>query len=149
MSSTYCEVALPVPLRSLFTYEIPGRLAGSIFVGSRVLVPFRNRAMTGVVVDASVRRPDPKLVALLAKAHDWFARLSSGRYDSVRAIARQEHVGSNYVTRVIYLAFLAPDIVQRIVRGEHPKELNADRVIRMVPLPDAWADQRTLFGSSS
>jgi len=46
MPHTYCEVALPVPLRSAFTYAIPERLAGSIFVGSRVLVPFRNRAMT-------------------------------------------------------------------------------------------------------
>src|ERR1700722_11160506 len=62
MSSTYCEVALPVPLRSLFTYEIPGRLAGSLFVGGRVLVPFWNPAQTGLGVDASVRRPDPKLV---------------------------------------------------------------------------------------
>ena len=59
MSFTYCEVALPVPLRSLFTYEIPERLAGSVCAGSRVVVPFRNRAMTGVVVEASVRRPDP------------------------------------------------------------------------------------------
>ena len=58
MSPTYCEVALPVPLRTLFTYEVPERLAGSICAGSRVLVPFRNRAMTGVVVEASVRRPD-------------------------------------------------------------------------------------------
>ena len=62
MSLTYCEVALPVPLRSLFTYEIPERLAGSVCAGSRVLVPFRNRAMTGVVVEASVRRPDPARV---------------------------------------------------------------------------------------
>jgi primosomal protein N' (replication factor Y) len=62
MSSTYCEVALPVPLRSLFTYQIPERLAGSICAGSRVLVPFRNRAMTGVVVEASVRQPDPARV---------------------------------------------------------------------------------------
>ncbi len=58
MPPTYCEVALPVPLRSLFTYEIPARLAGLVSAGSRVLVPFRNRAMTGVVVEASVRRPD-------------------------------------------------------------------------------------------
>src|ERR1700691_3682804 len=62
MPSNYCEVALPVPLRSLFTYEIPERLTGSICVGSRVLVPFRNRTMTGVVVQASVRRPDPERV---------------------------------------------------------------------------------------
>ena len=58
----YCEVALPVPLRSVFTYAIPERLAGSIFAGSRVLVPFRNRAMTGVVVELSSRRPDPARV---------------------------------------------------------------------------------------
>ncbi len=62
MPPTYCEVALPVPLRSLFTYEIPERLAGSVSVGSRVLVPFRNRAMSGVVVEAPVRRPDPQRV---------------------------------------------------------------------------------------
>ena len=62
MPFTYCEVALPVPLRSLFTYAIPERLADSICAGSRVLVPFRNRAMTGVVVEPSVRRPDPERV---------------------------------------------------------------------------------------
>ncbi|MBZ5699409.1 MAG: hypothetical protein LAN18_12785 [Acidobacteriia bacterium] len=55
MPATYCEVALPVPLHSLFTYAIPDRLAGLIVTGTRVLVPFRNRAMTGVVVEASSR----------------------------------------------------------------------------------------------
>jgi primosomal protein N' (replication factor Y) (superfamily II helicase) len=62
MSATHCEVALPIPLRSLFTYAIPDRLAGLIATGTRVLVPFRNRAMTGVVVEASSRCPDPERV---------------------------------------------------------------------------------------
>ena len=62
MPATYCEVALPVPLRSLFTYAIPDRLISSVCAGSRVLVPFRNRAMTGVVVEVSTRRPDPERV---------------------------------------------------------------------------------------
>ena len=62
MPATYCEVALPVPLRSLFTYAIPDRLASSICAGSRVLVPFRNRAMTGIVLEVSTRRPDPARV---------------------------------------------------------------------------------------
>ncbi len=70
MYPTYCEVALPVPLRTLFTYEIPERLAGSVFAGSRVLVPFRNLAMTGVVVDASVRRPDPSRVKKVREIAD-------------------------------------------------------------------------------
>ena len=50
------------------------------------------------------------------------------------------------MTRVIYLAFLAPDIVQAIVRGEQPVELTADRLIRMGPLPAGWSDQRVLLG---
>ena len=62
MPATYCEVALPIPVRTAFTYAIPERLVGSISVGSRVLVPFRNRAMAGVVLEIRDRRPDPERV---------------------------------------------------------------------------------------
>jgi site-specific DNA recombinase len=85
-------------------------------------------------------------VSLLNKAHDWFERLRLGRSDSVRAIARKEQVTGSYVARVIQLAFLAPDIVQRIQRAEHPLELNAQGLLRMVPLPLAWEEQRALLG---
>jgi hypothetical protein len=45
------------------------------------------------------------------------------------------------------LAFLAPDIVERILRGDHPSELNAERLLkRIVPLPIAWEEQRALLG---
>ncbi|MDO9313986.1 MAG: hypothetical protein Q7T97_05515, partial [Burkholderiaceae bacterium] len=99
--------------------------------------------------ESVTRGVDTKLVSLISKAHDWFERLSSGRCDSVQAIAQQEQiVSSSYVTRVIYLAFLAPDIVQRIVRGAQPVDLTADRLIRMGPLPVAWEDQRVLLGMS-
>jgi len=62
MSDTFCEVALPVPLRKVFTYAVPEHLAGMVCAGSRVLVPFRKRAMPGVVVGVSNRRPDPSVV---------------------------------------------------------------------------------------
>ena len=44
-----CEVALPVPLRSTFTYAAPASFAAPAS-GMRVVVPFRSRAMVGVVV---------------------------------------------------------------------------------------------------
>jgi primosomal protein N' (replication factor Y) len=50
MSLRYCNVALPVPLRRLFTYSVPSAFAETVQAGSRVLVPFRNRSMVGVVV---------------------------------------------------------------------------------------------------
>src|ERR1700680_1952340 len=45
-----CEVALPLPLRTTFTYRIPEALEGATVNGARVVVPFRNRAMLGVVL---------------------------------------------------------------------------------------------------
>ena len=94
----------------------------------------------------SMRRPDPKLIALVAKAQDWFERLRSGKSPSVEAIAQVEGISGSYVTRLIYLAFLAPDIVDRIRRGEQPVELTVDRIQRVVPLPPCWKAQRALLG---
>jgi primosomal protein N' (replication factor Y) (superfamily II helicase) len=54
----YCEVALTVPLRTTFTYAVPESLAGVIDAGSRVAVPFRNRAMIGVVLELRDEPPD-------------------------------------------------------------------------------------------
>ncbi len=96
----------------------------------------------------AVSRVDPKLIGLIGKAHDWFERLSSGRRDGVMAIAKEENISNDYVSRVINLAFLAPDIVQRIHRGEQPPDLNAERLMRIVPLPLAWAEQRKMLGMS-
>jgi primosomal protein N' (replication factor Y) len=62
MPVTYCEVALPVPLRALFTYAIPPSLEDTVAPGSRVLAPFRGRAKTGVVVSVSNGPPDPAVV---------------------------------------------------------------------------------------
>ena len=43
----YCEVAVPVPLRTTFTYAIPESLDGEPLVGRRVVVPFGKRAVIG------------------------------------------------------------------------------------------------------
>jgi primosomal protein N' (replication factor Y) (superfamily II helicase) len=49
MPPRFCEVALPVPMRSLFTYSIPARFDSEELIGRRALVPFRNRKMIGVI----------------------------------------------------------------------------------------------------
>ena len=63
MKRRYCEVALPVPLRSTFTYAIPEALNGESIAGRRVMVPFRNRAMVGVALSESDSPPqaNPKM----------------------------------------------------------------------------------------
>jgi primosomal protein N' (replication factor Y) len=51
----FCDVALPVPLDMAFTYRLGPNFAPRI--GGRVLVPFRQQRMTGVVVDLHDRKP--------------------------------------------------------------------------------------------
>jgi primosomal protein N' (replication factor Y) len=53
----YCEVALPVPLRTTFTYAVPDALEDLIVSGTRVVVPFRNRAMVGIVLERASHPP--------------------------------------------------------------------------------------------
>ncbi len=70
MGSRYCEVALAVPLRSTFTYAIPAPLADAVVPGNRVVVPLRNRAMVGVVLELSERRPEEHKIKEVAEVLD-------------------------------------------------------------------------------
>jgi primosomal protein N' (replication factor Y) len=58
MPERYCDVALPVPLRSTFTYAVPRALAREDLIGHRVVVRFRNRPVVGVALAESSRAPD-------------------------------------------------------------------------------------------
>jgi primosomal protein N' (replication factor Y) (superfamily II helicase) len=51
----FCDVALPVPLHMVFTYRV--HAGASPVVGGRVLVPFRQQRMTGIVVELHDRKP--------------------------------------------------------------------------------------------
>jgi primosomal protein N' (replication factor Y) len=58
MRFRFCNVALPVPLRTTFTYAVPEALRETVQPGSRVLVPFRKKSMVGVVVDLAESLPE-------------------------------------------------------------------------------------------
>jgi primosomal protein N' (replication factor Y) len=75
MTPRYCEVALPVPLRSTFTYAVPDSFQNEDLVGRRVLVPFRNRAMVGVGLSVSDRAPAIARVKEISELLDPIAAL--------------------------------------------------------------------------
>ena len=59
----FCDVSLPVPLDMVFTYRVPADAAP--IVGGRVLVPFRQQRMTGIVVELHDRNPSVQTKNLL------------------------------------------------------------------------------------
>jgi hypothetical protein len=59
-------------------------------------------------------------------------------------IGKRESLPKNYVSWLIRLAFLAPDIVEAIIQGNHPPELTAQTLItRRTNLPLQWHAQKT------
>ena len=55
-------------------------------------------------------------------------------------------MNASYFTRVLRLAYLAPDIVEAIVAGRQPPNLSANRLVRMLDLPMGWSGQREYLG---
>ncbi len=93
------------------------------------------------------REPDMGLLRVLARAYDVQRRLCDDPSLSVREIARQEQITSNYLYVVLRLRWLAPDIVTAIVNGRQPPQLSTKRLMRlMAKLPADWAAQRALLG---
>src|SRR4029077_13665022 len=70
MSLPFCNVALPVPLRTTFTYAVPDALRDSVQPGSRVLVPFRNKSLVGVVVECVQHAPESTKIREISKVMD-------------------------------------------------------------------------------
>jgi primosomal protein N' (replication factor Y) (superfamily II helicase) len=58
----FCDVALPVPLDMAFTYRVPA--GARPIIGGRVLVPFRQQRMTGVVVELHDGKPSVSTKAI-------------------------------------------------------------------------------------
>lgn len=71
MNCSFCNVALPVPLRTTFTYAVPESLRGAVQPGSRVLVPFRKKSLVGVVLEFVDVAPQGTKVREIARVLDF------------------------------------------------------------------------------
>lgn len=83
--------------------------------------------------------PTPLQLAL-ARGHKWLGLLESGAVDSLKEIAQQEDVDASYVSRMVNLTTLAPDIVAAILNDELPDHLTLFDLA--VDPPMLWEEQR-------
>ena len=65
--------------------------------------------------------------------------LESGRYSTVRDLAKAESINESYISRVLRLTLLAPVIIQSILEGQQPVGLELDGLLG--PIPQNWAQQ--------
>lgn len=86
---------------------------------------------------------DNTMVKALARAFRWQALLENGTYGCLDEIARAERIGASFVSRIIRLSLLAPDIVDAILDGRQPAHLTLKDL--MGPFPVEWSRQRYNF----
>ena len=84
-------------------------------------------------------RFDDALIKALARAYRWKRKLDVGTYATVGELAKGEKINESYVTRLLRLNLLAPDIVETILNGQ--TNLTVQSISK--PVSTIWADQRS------
>ena len=112
MSLPFCNVALPVPLRTTFTYAVPESLREIVQPGTRVIVPFRKKAMVGVIVELTDHAPADTKIREITKALDRVPALT------LKLIELGHWIANYYLAPVgeVFRAMLPPVIEMRTQR---------------------------------
>ena len=114
---------------------------------AEVDIPFAIRKRGGrklvVTPDGAAWAPRPRvdnaMVKALERAFRWRKMLDTGVYATLEDLARAKGVAPSYVSRVLRLTLLAPEIVEAILDGRQPAELQLDDLLRGIP--SEWEKQ--------
>lgn len=75
-------------------------------------------------------RADPTLVKALARGFRYQRMLDEGRYASITEMAEAERIERGYLGSLLRLTLLAPDLVEAVLNGRHPTDLQLSSMIR-------------------
>jgi hypothetical protein len=117
------------------TVHIPFRLVKR---GGRKEMQLPDRA-------SSSRKTDNTLIKALARAFRWKWMLESGEVATMAELAEHEGIAPSYMTRVLRLTLLAPDIVEAILAGTQEPEVTLARLLE--PFQLAWSQQSWEFAA--
>lgn len=79
------------------------------------------------------------MVKALARAFRWLKLMETGVFATVEEIAAAEKIHASYVSRILRLTLLAPDIVEAILDGRQPAEMTL--AVLMKPFAVGWREQ--------
>lgn len=83
------------------------------------------------------------MLIAIARGFRWRKLLDEGRYMSIRQMADDLGIVAPYMSRLIRLTFLAPDIIEAIVDGREPDGMSIEKLRR--PMPLLWEEQRCVL----
>lgn len=121
----------------------------------RVIIPLAIRRKNGrpkILPPADLepviaRAQDAHVLRAIARAWSWRRQLESGAASTIRDIAAAEKVSDRFISRMMRLAYLAPDVLEKLLIHRIPPALPLNDLIAVAELP--WAEQAVaVFGPS-
>ena len=111
----------------------------------RVFIPLTYRRRNGkprIIAPESdsqfqARTQDPHILRALGRAWAWRRKLESG--ETVQDLARAENVTITFISRMTRLAYLSPDVLERLVVWRQPPAVSLKTLMDVSYLP--WAEQ--------
>ena len=107
----------------------------------------RRRQEMRIVVNATAQadgRQDQTLLKTIARARGWSQELFSGA-TSLGEIAIREGRTKGYISQRLPLAFLGPEILEMLIRGDQASGLTADALVKRADISVSWEKQKRVF----
>jgi len=92
------------------------------------------------VLPNSQRRNRARLIEAIHRSRGWFDELLTGKTATIEIIASREGRSTRNISMMLNLAFLAPEIIESILKDDAPATLGASHLAQNLPFD--WGDQR-------
>lgn len=141
----FCDAPFNVPINGHVSGL--GKIIGTknkILIARDVkLAPTRDGSK--VVVGSKASDKNMQLIKAITRSFLWNEQLLSGEKRTVRELGLQENIKApSYVTKVMHLRFLAPDIIESIIDGTHPADWTVEKLFAINSTN--WPEQRKALG---
>ncbi|MDA0782482.1 MAG: recombinase family protein [Proteobacteria bacterium] len=98
-----------------------------------------------VIIGDVASNKNMQLIKAIARSFLWNEQLISGEKVTITEIAEENNINSaTYVSRVMRLCFLAPDIIEMIIEGSHPVQWTVEKLFAVRTYD--WQEQRQILG---
>ena len=98
-------------------------------------------------VPSEARTQDAHVLRAIARAWTWRRKLERGEASTIADIANAEKVTDRFVSRMMRLAYLAPDVLEKLVIHRIPPALSLNDLMAIADLP--WPEQmEAVFGTA-
>jgi hypothetical protein len=113
----------------------------------RVVIPLTIRKRNGRprilppenVEGMDCRTQDPHVLRAIGRAWAWRRKIDTGEFNTAQDLADAEGISDRFISRMMRLSYLSPDVLHRLVTQQVPLALSLNELIAVTELP--WAQQ--------